>query len=145
MHTLVAQSYPTLYDPKDCGPPGLTVHGILQDTRILEWAAIHFSRRSSPPRDRTQVSCIVGRCFTIWTIRETQEWSVSGAKHSKKQQTEVRWLERSPSSPNLTPSALWGSYRGNQPDSQTALLLPSQRALRSEARLGSPVGVWQAL
>ena len=34
----VAQSYPTLCDPMD-----YTVHGILQ-ARILEWAAIPFSR-----------------------------------------------------------------------------------------------------
>ena len=31
------------------------VHGILQ-ARILEWAAFPFSRGSSQPRDRTQVS-----------------------------------------------------------------------------------------
>ena len=47
-----------------CGPPGSSVHGIIQ-ARILEWAAIPFSRRSSWPRDRTQVSCIAGRFFTI--------------------------------------------------------------------------------
>ena len=29
-----------------------------------------FSRGSSQPRDQTQVSCIVGRFFTSWTIRE---------------------------------------------------------------------------
>ena len=29
--------------------------------RILEWVAYPFSRGSSPPRDRTQVSCIAGR------------------------------------------------------------------------------------
>ena len=40
----------------DCSPPGSSVHGILQ-TRILEWVAIPFSRGSSWPRDRTQVSC----------------------------------------------------------------------------------------
>ena len=33
------------------------VHGILQ-ARILEWVAFAFSRGSSQPRDRTQVSCI---------------------------------------------------------------------------------------
>ena len=27
---LVAQSYPTLCNPTDCSPPGLSVHGILQ-------------------------------------------------------------------------------------------------------------------
>ena len=40
--------------------------------RILEWVAISFSRGSSWPRDRTQVSCITGRFFTIWAIWETQ-------------------------------------------------------------------------
>ena len=40
------------------------VHGIFQ-ARILEWVAIPFCRGSSQPRDRTQVSRIVGRCFTI--------------------------------------------------------------------------------
>ena len=36
-------------------PPGPSVHCTSQ-ARILEWAAISFSRRSSWPRDRTQVS-----------------------------------------------------------------------------------------
>ena len=35
-----------LWDPMDCSPPGSSVHGITQ-VRILEWAAIHFSRGSS--------------------------------------------------------------------------------------------------
>ena len=39
-------------------PHGL-MHGILQ-ARILEWAAFPFSRGSSQPRDRPQVSCIAG-------------------------------------------------------------------------------------
>ena len=38
--------------------------GILQ-ARILEWVAMHSSRGSSQPRDRTQVSHIAGRFFTI--------------------------------------------------------------------------------
>ena len=44
--------------------------------RILEWVAISLSRRSgrplpgSRPRHWTQVSCIVGRHFTIWATRE---------------------------------------------------------------------------
>ena len=40
-----------------------TVHGILQ-ARILEWVAVPFSRGPSKPRDRTQVSRIVGGFFT---------------------------------------------------------------------------------
>ena len=43
---LVAQWHLTLCDPMDCRLPGSSVHGILQ-TRILEWAAIPFSRGSS--------------------------------------------------------------------------------------------------
>ena len=43
MKVLVAQSRPTLCSPTDCGPPGVSVHGILQ-ARILEWVAIPFSR-----------------------------------------------------------------------------------------------------
>ena len=53
-----------LCDPMDCSLPGSSVHGIFQ-ARILEWVATSFSRRSSQPRDRTQVSHVVGRCFTI--------------------------------------------------------------------------------
>ena len=65
----VAQSCPTLCDLIDYSLPGSSVHGIFQ-ARILEWVAISFSRRSSRPWDWTQVSCIVGRHFTIWATRE---------------------------------------------------------------------------
>ena len=65
----VAQSCPTLCDSTDCSLPGFSVHGIFQ-ARILEWAAISFSRGSSRPRDQTQVSRTVGRHFTVWTTRE---------------------------------------------------------------------------
>ena len=37
----VAQSCPTLIDPKDCSPPGSSIHGIFQ-ARVLEWGAIAF-------------------------------------------------------------------------------------------------------
>jgi len=40
----VAESFPTLSDPMDCGPPGSSVHGIFQ-ARVLEWGAIAFSRQ----------------------------------------------------------------------------------------------------
>ena len=49
----------------DYSPPGSSVHGILQ-ARILEWVAISFSRGSSWPRVRTQVSRIAGRRFNLW-------------------------------------------------------------------------------
>ena len=51
---------------------GSTVYGILQ-ARILEWVAVPFSRGSSQPTDRTQVSCIVGGFFTSWATREVQK------------------------------------------------------------------------
>ena len=47
-----------------CSLLGSSVHGIFQ-ARILEWGAISFPRRSSWPRDWTQVSRIVGRRFTV--------------------------------------------------------------------------------
>ena len=59
----VARSCLTLCDPMDC-----LVHGILQ-ARIVEWVAFPFSRGSSQPRDRTQVSCIAGGFFTSWITR----------------------------------------------------------------------------
>ena len=52
-----------------CSPPGSSVHGIFQ-ARVLEWVAISFSRGSSQPRDRTQVSHTAGRHFTVWATRE---------------------------------------------------------------------------
>ena len=48
----VAQSCPALCDSMD-----YTARGILQ-ARILEWVAFPFSRGSSQPRDRTQVSAL---------------------------------------------------------------------------------------
>ena len=63
---LMLQSCLTLCGPMDCSPPGSSVHGILQ-LRILEWVAMPSSRESSPPRDRTHVSCsscISGRFCT---------------------------------------------------------------------------------
>ena len=43
---------------------GSSVHGILL-ARVLEWVAMPFSRGSSPPWDRTQVSHTAGRFFTV--------------------------------------------------------------------------------
>ena len=48
------------------------VHGILQ-ARILGWVAFPFSRGSSQPRDRTQVSGIAGGFFT--TEKAQEYWS----------------------------------------------------------------------
>ena len=66
---LVAQSCLTLFNPMDCSPPGSSAHGILQ-ARILGWVATPFSRGLSQPRDRTPVSCIASRFFSVWATRE---------------------------------------------------------------------------
>ena len=65
----VTQLCPTLCDPMDCSLSGSSIHGIFQ-ARVLEWIAISFSGGSSQPRNRTRVSHIAGRCFTIWATRE---------------------------------------------------------------------------
>ena len=64
----VAYACPNLCDPMD-----YMVHGILQ-ARILEWVAFPFSRGSSRPRDRTQVSRIAGRRFNLKASRIGQTW-----------------------------------------------------------------------
>ena len=46
-----------------------SVHGI-HSARIQEWVAIPFSNGSSQPRNRTPVSTIAGRFFTVCTTRE---------------------------------------------------------------------------
>ena len=54
----------TLWNPLD-----YTVHGTLQ-VKILEWVAFPFSRGSSQPRDRIQVSRTAGGFFTSWATVE---------------------------------------------------------------------------
>ena len=66
MKVKATQSCLTLCDP-------MIVHGILQ-AKILEWVSLPFSRGSSQPRDRTQVSHIAGRFFTSWATRKGQEY-----------------------------------------------------------------------
>ena len=57
------------YCSTNCNPMDYTVHEIIQ-VRILEWIAFPFSRESSQPRDRTQVSHTAGRFLTIGATRE---------------------------------------------------------------------------
>ena len=48
--------------------------------RILEWVAYPLSRGSSQPRNWTMVSCIAGRVFTSWAIRESPHLNAAAAK-----------------------------------------------------------------
>ena len=49
--------------------------------RILEWVAYLFSRGSFPPRNQNRVSCIAGRFVASWATREAQAPSWRTAKH----------------------------------------------------------------
>ena len=63
-----------LCNPMDFGPPGSSVHGILQ-TRILEQVAMPSSRGSSQPRDETSSPmspALAGRFFTTSATWEAQ-------------------------------------------------------------------------
>ena len=85
------------------GPMDYTVHGILQ-ARILEWVAFPFSRGSSQPRDRTQVSHNAGRFFTSWATREAQK--------DTDQQPNVAVQWRGPQQKSFCPCEVWGSGCG---------------------------------
>ena len=69
-----AQLCPALCTPMDCNPQDSFVHGISQ-MRILEWAAVFYSRESSWPKDQTYVSyvsCIGSQILYHLTTWETQ-------------------------------------------------------------------------
>ena len=57
-------SCPTLCDAMDCGPPGSSVHGILQ-ARILKRTAMPSSKGSSQPGDQTHVCLCLLHCRWI--------------------------------------------------------------------------------
>ena len=78
----------------DCSLPGPSVHGIFQ-ARILEWVAISFSRRSFQLRDWTQVSLIVGRCFTIWATREVIQITHFKLGRAFLKNTDTQWNKNS--------------------------------------------------
>ena len=70
----VTQSCPTLFDPVDYSPPGSSVLGDSPGKNT--GVGCHAVPAGIEPRDRTQVSCISGRFFTIWATREAHEhWS----------------------------------------------------------------------
>ena len=83
-----------------------SVLGILQ-ARTLEWVAISFSRRSSPPRNWTQVSRIAGRLFTDWAHKESRvpkNWCFWTVVLEKTLERPLDWMEIKPVNP-----------KGNQP------------------------------
>ena len=65
----------------DCSPLSSFVHEILQ-ARILGEIAISFSKGSLSPSDRTWVSGIAGRFFTIQAIGKSHERNVQNDKYN---------------------------------------------------------------
>ena len=94
-----AQSCLTLCDPVDCSLPGSSVPGISQ-ARILEWAALSFSRGSSQSRDRICVS-------SLDSLLLSHLESLISIIIIKKQWVEVN--SRDLTSPKVAFS-LWGSH-----------------------------------
>ena len=82
-YCLVAQSCPTLCSPVGCSLPGSSVLGISQ-TKILEWVAISFSRRSSWTRDWTLIFCIGSRFFTTEPLGIQSTFIRAGGNVKKK-------------------------------------------------------------
>ena len=60
----VAQSCLTLSDPKDCSPPGSSVHEILQ-ARGLEWVASAFSDSNSSSGYYCCYSSVFLQCWRL--------------------------------------------------------------------------------
>ena len=110
------QSCQTLCNSMDCSPPGSSVHGILQ-ARILEWAAMPFSRISSPPRDRTHVSCsfcTAGKFFTaeplgkphhhyssvyMWTEKKHSVYIIRQTSKQQQKRSSREWNKLAETSP----------------------------------------------
>ena len=53
---MCAQSCLILWDPRNCSPPGSSLHGIFQAI-ILEWVATSYSRGPSFTSNQTCISC----------------------------------------------------------------------------------------
>ena len=106
---LAVKSY-LFCDPLDRSPPGFSVH-LISQVRIVEWAAISFSRGSSQPRDRTcvsYVSCIGRQVLYHWDTREA--WNqLLGVRNVKKEaELSLAWAQ----SPELRHPRWTGCFKG---------------------------------
>ena len=71
----IAQLCLTVCDLLDCSLPGSSVHGIFQ-AGVRSGLPFPSPGESSRPTDRTRVSHIAGRCFTVWATSVCVSWSV---------------------------------------------------------------------
>ena len=79
------QSCLTLCDLMDFSPPGSLVYGTFP-IRILEWVVLFSSRKCSPPRDGTHISCIscIAGGFFSAEPRGSPRWRVTDSIIKKK-------------------------------------------------------------
>ena len=113
----MAQSCLTLCDPIDCSLPGSSIHGIFQAI-LLEWIAFSFSSGSSQPRDWTQVSRIVDRCFMAWATREVLLITIYSVQFSCLVVTDSLWPHESQHARPPCPSPSPGVHSDSCPSSQ---------------------------
>ena len=125
------QSCLTLCNPIDSSPLGSSIHGVFQ-ARILEWAAISFSRGSSWPRDETRVSHTAGRLFTIWANRESRDPQAVSQKPARSSQ---RFTSEKARGPSGSLRGTWNWERIFQPwkEAEKALVTAQSRAACREA------------
>ena len=83
-------SHVRLCNSMDCSLPGLSVHGVFFQARILEWFAISFSRGSDLPRDQNHISCV--SCFAGSSL--PAEPSKKDRHSSGSQKLDSGWHER---------------------------------------------------
>ena len=91
-HSVVSDSC----DPVDCRPPDSSVHGISQ-AKILERVAISSSRRSSPPRDGTQMCllCLLHCRWILYPLRHQGSPVMEGGERTRARQGSVSQEELS--------------------------------------------------
>ena len=132
------QSCPTLCNPIDGSPPGSPIPGILQ-ARTLEWVAISFSRGSSQPRDRTQVSCIVSK--TLYHLSHHGSPKVKSLSRVRLFATPWTVAHQAPPSMGFSRREYWSGVPfpslGDLPDPG---IEPRSPALQAEALTSEPPG-----
>ena len=83
----VTQSCLTLHDPRDCSPPGSSIHGIFQ-AKVLEWVAISFSSLVNRKGEKTQSKEVAREIFSfilspVRSHRVGHDWSDLAAAASE--------------------------------------------------------------
>ena len=87
----VTQPCPTLHDPKDCSPPGSSVHGIFQ-ARVLEWGAIAFSDRTWLPVNKNiHEACTIVFWWIDLTLTKADQDKIQLDVNYSKSHSATRW------------------------------------------------------